>query len=163
MKLLHSILLRIAIATIVCVVASCSITKPKLVFHSFEFNANWDSPDIEVLDFKYGNSKNPGTHPPDWAIESRQIAQRSATGGYMKVGEFLFVKWKIKKTGEIFKDTVDLRNRLPSSLDDCTVYFVIRGPQLFVYLISPEHAPSGTPSNGLRIYGSRKVKTIYPG
>ncbi len=162
MKFLHSILLRIVIATIACVLSSCSTTKNDVVFHSFEFNANWDSPDIEVLDYRYGNSKNPGTHPPDMALESGQIAQRSATGGYMLVGDFLYVKWKIKESGEIFKDTVVLRNRLPRNLYEHKIYFVIRGPQLFVYLVSPDRNPPGTPPNGLKIYGSRIVKTLYP-
>ena len=133
-----------------------------MVFHSFEFNANWDSPDIEVLDYKYGNSKNPGTHPPDWAIESGKIAQRSATGGYMQVGEFLYVKWKIKGNDQIYQENVDLRNRLPPNIDDNTIYFVIKGSQLYVYLISPNDNPPGTPLNSLRMYRSRIVKNLYP-
>jgi hypothetical protein len=162
MKLLHSILLRIAIATIACVLVSCASAGPKVVFHSFEFNANWDSPDIEVLDYKYGHSKNPGTHPPDWAVENGKIAQRSATGGYMQVGEFLFVKWKIKGSEQIYQENIDLRNRLPADLYDNTIYFVIRGSQLYVYLITPKKIAPGTPSNGLRMYGNRVVKTLYP-
>ena len=162
MKFLHSMLFRIAIVTIACALSSCSTAKNDVVFHSFEFNANWDSPDIEVLDYRYGNSKNPGTHPPDMALEGGQIAQRSATGGYMLVGDFLYVKWRIKGANKIYESNVDLRSRLPRNMFDNTIYFVIKGPQLYVYLVTPKKSPPGAPSNGLRMYGSREVKTIYP-
>jgi len=162
MKLLHSILFRIAIVTITCVLFGCSIAGPRTALHSFEFHANWDSPDIEVLDYRYGTSTQQGTFPPDWVLQTGHVAQSVGTTGDMIVGDFLYVKWKIKETGEIFKDTVDLRNRFPRNLYECKVYFVIRGPQLFVYLVTPDHSPPGTPSNGLRIYGSRIVKTLYP-
>jgi hypothetical protein len=162
MKLLHSILLRIAIATIACVLVGCSIAGPRTTFHSFEFHVNWDSPDVELLDYRYGTSSQHGTFPPAWALQSGSIAQNVGTSGDMIIGDFLYVKWKIKETGEIFKDTVDLRNRLPRNLYDHKIYFVIRGSQLFVYLVTPDRSPPGAPSNGLRIYGSRIVKTLYP-
>lgn len=162
MKLLHSILLRIAIATISCVLVGCSIAGPRTALHSFEFNVDWDSPDVELLDYRYGNSTQQGTFPPDWVLQSGHVAQSVGTTGDMIVGDFLYVKWKIKETGEIFKDTVDLRNRLPRNLYEHKIYFLIRGPQLFVYLVSPDRSPPGTPSNGLRVYGSRKVKILYP-
>ena len=162
MKLLHSILFRIAIATIACVLFGCSITGPRTTFHSFEFHVNWDSPDVELLDYRYGTSTQHGTFPPAWALQSGSIAQNVTTAGDMIIGDFLYVKWKIKETGEIFKDTVDLRSRLPINIFDNTIYFVIRGPQLYVYLVTPDRSPPGTPSNGLRIYGSRIVKTLYP-
>ena len=162
MKLLHSILFRIAIATIACVLFGCSIGGPRTALHSFEFHANWDSPDIEVLDYRYGTSTQQGTFPPDWMLQSGRMAQSVATTGDMIVGDFLYVKWKIKSTGDIFKDTVDLRNRLPKNLYEHKIFFVINGSQLYVYLISPNDNPPGTPLNSLRMYRSRIVKNLYP-
>ena len=162
MKFLHSILLRIAIITIASVLAGCAMTGPRTALHSFEFHVNWDSPDVELLDYRYGKSTQQGTFPPDWALESGRVAQSVATTGDMIIGEFLYVKWKINSTGEIFKDTVNLRNRLPKNLYEHKIYFVIRGPQLYVYLITPDRSPPGKPLNGLRMYGSRIVKTLYP-
>ena len=162
MKLLHSIFLRIAIATISCVLVGCSIAGPRIALHSFEFHANWDSPNIEVLDYRYGTSTQQGTFPPDWTLRLGNVAQSVSTTGDMIIGDFLYVKWKVKETGEIFKDTVDLRNRLPRNIYDNTVYFVIRGPQLYVYLITPERSPPGAPSHDLRMYKSRVVRTLYP-
>ena len=80
----------------------------------------------------------------------------------MIIGEFLYVKWKINSTGEIFKDRVDLRNRLPKNLYDSTVYFVIKGPQLYVYLVTQKHSSPDEPSNEMKMYKSRVVKTLYP-
>lgn len=162
MKLLHSIFLRIAIIAISYILAGCSIAGPRTALHSFEFHMDVDSPDVELLDYRYGRSTQHGTFPPDWALQSGQVAQSLTTTGDMIVGEFLYVKWKIKSTGEIYKDTVDLRNRLPKILYEHTVYFVIRGPQLYVYLITPDRSLVGSPSHGLRMYKSRIVKTLYP-
>jgi len=162
MKLLHSILLRIAIATIACILVGCAMAGPKTALHSFEFHMDVDSPDVELLDYRYGRSTQHGTFPPDWALQSGQVAQSLTTTGDMIVGEFLYVKWKIKSTGEIYKDTVDLRNRLPRVLYEHTVYFYIMGPQLYVYLITPDRRTSGSPPAGLRMYKSRVVKTLYP-
>lgn len=162
MKLLHSILLRIAIATIACILVGCAMAGPKTALHSFEFHVNWDSPEVELLDYRYGTSTQQGTFPPDWVLNSGRMAQSVATTGDMIVGEFLYVKWKIKSTGEIFKDTVDLRNRLPKDLYEHKIYFVIRGSQLYVFLISPKDNPPGTPLNDMRMYRNRVVKNLYP-
>ncbi len=163
MKLLHSILLRIAIATIACILAGCSIAGPRTALHSFEFHVSLDSPDVELLDYRYGTSTQHGTFPPAWALQSGSIAQNVGTSGDMIIGDFLFVKWKIKESGQIYQENVDLRNRLPRNLDDNTIYFVIRGPQLYVYLVTPDRSPVGSPPHGLRMYKSRVVKTLYPG
>ena len=162
MKLLHLILLRIAIFTISYVLFGCSIGGPRIALHSFEFHVSLDSPDVELLDYRYGTSTQHGTFPPAWTLQSGSIAQNVGTSGDMIIGDFLYVKWRIKKTGEIFKDTVDLRNRLPRNIYDNTVYFVIRGPQLYVYLITPERSLPGAPSHDLRMYKSRVVRTLYP-
>ena len=162
MKLLHSIIVRFAITTIACILVGCAMAGPKTALHSFEFHVDWDSPDVELLDYRYGTSTQQGTFPADWVLRTGRVAQSVGTTGDMIVGEFLYVKWKIKETGEIYKDTVDLRTRLPKNLYEHKIYFVIRGPQLYVYLITPNRSPPGTPPNGLKIYGSRIVKKLYP-
>ncbi len=80
----------------------------------------------------------------------------------MLLGDFLYVKWRLKGASKIYEANVDLRSRLPKNMLDNTIYFVVRGPQLYVYLITPKHLPPGAPSNGLRMYGSRIIKTLYP-
>lgn len=58
--------------------------------------------------------------------------------GVMVVGKDLYVKWRIKSTGQILEDTVDLRSRLPLSINKHQLRFIIEDKQLFVYLISYE-------------------------
>jgi hypothetical protein len=65
-------------------------------------------------------------------------------------GEFLHVKWKIKSTGEVYEDKVDLRSRLPRNIKNHTVSFIAKGPQLYVYLVTPERRSLGSPPNGPR-------------
>lgn len=134
----------------------------RLVNHSFEFDARKDSPDITILDYRYGNSKNPSTSNPDWVKNEGRSLQSAGTYGAMLVGDFLFVKWKIKSTDEIVEDTVDLRSRLPHDIAEQTVYFVVMGRQLYVYLISSERRASNQPPIGPRVYRHLKTITLYP-
>jgi hypothetical protein len=48
----------------------------------------------------------------------------------MPIGEFLYVKWRIKATGEVLEDRVDLHPVLPWNMGHHTVTFVIEGRQL---------------------------------
>jgi hypothetical protein len=148
--------------TFTCVLAACASTNGKLAWHSFGFDAVHDSPDIEILDFKYGNSKNKGTKNPDWVAAKGTSVQGTGTGGEILVGDFLYVKWRIKSTGEVYQDNVDLKSRLPANIEDHTVYFVVKASQLYVYLVTPERRPLNMPPSDLRLYKDRIVKTLYP-
>ena len=125
-----------ALLAIMWVATACAM-QPQVVRHSFEFNASWDSPDVEVLDYRYGDSKLPGAAPPNWALESGRIRQQTGVSGPMLVGDFLYVKWRLRATGEIHQETIDLRQRLPKNIEGHKIYFLIKRDHLFVYLISP--------------------------
>ena len=56
----------------------------------------------------------------------------------MPVGEFLYVKWRLKSTGDVVDQRVDLRPLLPRDMKDHGLTFVIDGRQLYVYLITPQ-------------------------
>lgn len=158
--------------------AACT-TEPRLPDHAFEFDAVHDSPDIEVLNYQYGNSKLPGVRPPEWALKKEgYVAGGTGIHGPMPRGDFLYVKWRIKSTGKVLEDTVDFRSRLPADITDHRIHFVIRGSQLYVYLITPEKlTPNPCPSleerrrlaqieppedRVFRMYCSFKILTIYP-
>jgi len=81
----------------------------------------------------------------------------------MPVGDFLFVKWRIKSTGEVVEDRVDLRQRLPKDMTDHGLTFVIEGNQLYVYVITPKVRNSDLPPNK-KTSSSRYRETfeIYP-
>lgn len=166
---------RLALLFIAFALAACAVG-PRVVDHSFGFDTRDTIPRVEVLDYRYGDSKLPV--PPDWAIkEGRPFYFENVTGP-MLVGDRLYVKWRIKDTGQVYEETVDLRHRLPTDIKDHRVYFDIKGSQLYVYLISPEKLnPNPCPSRdelrrlgnsddpGDRIFSTycyRKIMGIYP-
>ena len=142
-------------------IAACSANQG-IVMHAFGFDARWDSPDIEVLDYRYGNSKQPSARAPAWALQESRVPQMVGTTGEMLKGDDLYVKWRIKSTGTIHEDTVDLRNRLPVNIKDHRIYFIVKDTQLYVYLITPERRPPDMPPNGPRQTQYLKTITLYP-
>jgi len=150
--------MRLALAIIV---ASCA-SEPQIVDHSFGFDALVDSPGIRILDYRYGDSNAAGARNPDFLVKEGRSLQRISVSGPMKRGDSLYVKWQILADGSVHQDTVDLSKRLPSDLTDWKVYFVVNGPQLYVYLVSRAPRPGDFPPNGPRTYRDRKVLTVYP-
>ena len=108
----------------------------KVVNHGFEFNAATDSDDIEVLNYEY--SKRKPSRDQLLGVGGNRIAQASHIYGGFPVGDFIYMKWRIRSTGEVFEDRVNLRGRLPSDITDQQIYCVIDGKLLYVFLISSE-------------------------
>lgn len=129
---------------------------PRQVFHSFQFDGKYDgSPnqegkyegwgkEIDLLEYNYGgqsrmlrdklnNPDFPGLHKNMTALPS----QLSGVSGFMPIGEFLYVKWRIKATDEVLEDRVDLRERLPRNMTNHTLTFVPDGQQLHVFVVTP--------------------------
>jgi hypothetical protein len=128
---------------LVFALAGCA-SGPKLVSHAFSFNGLNDkwAGSVDLLAYAYGD----GYHKvrEDLANPSTSLfAGKSSlpTGelinGPMPVGEFLFVKWRVKATGEVLEQRVDLRDRLPRDMTDHELTFVIDGRQLYVYVLTP--------------------------
>jgi len=143
--------------------------------HGFSFDAINESPEIEILDYQYGNSKLPGVKPSLSDLQRGNIAQRTAIYGPMLRGSFLRVKWRIKKTGETFEISVDLNRRLPSDITGDRIHFVVNRKQLLVYLITLEEVQGNCASNRekaiknvdshdlvLFAYCNKNVLRIYP-
>lgn len=154
-------------------VFSACATGPQLTDHAFEFDARADSKDAEVLDYRYGDY--PMTRTPNYRSADGKIRQSLNVNGFFPRGNSLYVKWRIKSTGEAHEDTVDLRQRLPAEITRHRIYFVINGPQLHLYLISPEKvsglcpedmakAAKTMPSSDrvFRLYCDHKIIAIYP-
>lgn len=113
-----------------------------MIRHNFSFNTITDSadgrhPEAEVIDYQYGANGVSGTTADREKVSLGRPYYGMNTGGLMPRGEFLYVKWRILATGEVFEDRVDLSTRLPKELEGLYLHFVVRGPQLFVFLIYP--------------------------
>ena len=107
--------------------------KGNTVTHAFEFNAHTDSPDVEILNYEYSTRK------PDrdqlLGVGGNRVPQGSHISGGLPRGDFIYMKWRVRSTGEVFEDRVDLRSRIPGSIKDKKIYCVIDGGQLYILLI----------------------------
>jgi hypothetical protein len=141
--------------------AACS-TAPKAVFHSFSFGSYGENRDVEILQYRYGNSGLPSTRTSDWELKTGQVGQVGRISGAFPVGDSLYVKWRVKSTGEQYEDTVDLKSRLPTDMDQKRVHFLIDGPQLFVYLISSQKHSPDEADCPVRAYRLFSCVSLYP-
>ena len=143
------------------VVVGCA-TAAQLVDHAFAFDMRADDLDTVVLDYRYGESKTPMASNPEHIRAEGRSLQATHVRGEMPVGTFLYVKWRSKSSGQTYEQTVDLTKRLPRDIRGHTVYFTIRGSQLYVLLISRERT-SDTPSAIVpREYRGLKTLTLFP-
>lgn len=136
---------KLLLATVLIFALSSCAASPLQPWHSFSINGWFDgwAAKINLLEYKYGN-QHKMTH--------RVVTAGAATLGYsvgvsgrMPVGDFIYVKWQIKETGEIIEDTVDLRTRLPKNMEGYRLTFTIEGRQLSLFLVTPIPKRSGDP------------------
>ena len=152
-----------------------------VVDHGFEFHASTDSPGIQVLAYSYGDSPNTyggRLRATEEDTKNGTVSQGTNITGPISAGKYLYVKWRIKKTGEVFEDTVDLQKQWPRSMKDLKIYFIVEDRLLYVYLITelkerpyfkPEQADeinsfsSSSPrQRALRKYARSYIDMIYP-
>ena len=122
--------------------AACTTGQPAY-FHSFSFSARSDAPsynhpEVEIIDYAYGDSHQSFTRPSKEDREMSPFFYDGNVTGMMPRGEYLYVKWRVKATGEVYEDKVDLTHRLPADMTNYGLHFAIYGSQLYVYLFPPE-------------------------
>jgi len=139
------------------VLAGCANTQ-ELVSHGFSYSFIQDSPEAELLDFRYGTSN----YGKAERASMGRVSQGGSIFGEIRRGDDLYVKWQLKATGEIFEETVDLKSRLPTDITGSRIYFMVRGPQLYVYLITSEKRAKDELPNGPSKWAFRRTLTIYP-
>lgn len=155
--------------TLVITLTACSEEK-RFAFHGLSYNQAVDMPQVEILDCLYGDGLGATTQQEVDAGKTRR-GECGNMFGDMPVGDFLFVKWRDKATGQVYEDKVDLRKRLPSpkEMHGTRVYFLIDENQLYVYLIPQydtdtklNYLPPGKPANGPDGYDFLDVRTLHP-
>lgn len=165
-KILNFFLISTVLALTACA------TRGTMFNHSFSFDTIGDSPDIEVLDYRYGSSGAFATYANPEMIALGETFKRGGLFGAMPRADYLYVKWRIKTTGEIFEDKVDLSLRLPQDLEMLEVRFVVRGSQLYIFVNWPwdgkawieesyrsEYLPV---TGGIKRFNGHKQVQIYP-
>lgn len=113
----------------------------KLVAHAFSFNG-WNdkwAQKVDLLAYSYGDQ---------YRAVQREVKNGEQTLGYsssvnggMPVGEFLYVKWRVKETGEEVEERVDLSSRLPANMFNLELTYVIDGRQLYIYIVTKAPKP----------------------
>lgn len=139
---------------------SCA-TGPKLVYHTFSFDGWYDgwAEKVDLLEYKYGDQYS--------LVQDKnevRVGYRTGINSDMPVAEFLYVRWRLKATGEVIEDRVDLRHRLPKDMSGQGLTFVIDGRQLYVYVVTRTPITQILPKPPLRTWRSRHDVTyeIYP-
>jgi hypothetical protein len=161
-------------ASIILFTLSACATGRTMVNHKFSFDTGYDSPGIAVLDYQYGSSGQFATYANKEKVARGMPFMQQSIHGLMPLGEFLYVKWRIINTGQVFEDKVDLISRFPDDIDnvDFDLHFVPKGSQLYVFLEYPwdgkpwqqeplrnRYAPV---SGGVKRYEGSKILQIYP-
>lgn len=126
----------------------------KLVNHSFNFDGWYDGwqPTVQLLEYSYGD-KDASVRRK--APEGDYLGYQSNVTGPMQVGESLYVRWRLKATGEVVDQRVDLRERLPSDMTGHSLTFVIDGRQLYVFVVTPQEQKPGAVLQTLRTWRSK--------
>lgn len=146
----------------VATLLSACATGPKWVNHAFGFNVEQDSPEHEVLAYRYGTGAMVATSSDTSLRQFGRSRQGANVNGPMPLGDSLYVKWRYEPSGQTFEDTVDLRPLLPRDMTLQRIYFVVKGPQLYVYLINPAPRPPDWPAVGPKKFQNEKILQIYP-
>jgi len=137
------------------------------VFHSFNFHGwkdGWYSGPqsiVQLQEYSYGDQYRMVRDKVKAGDEF--LPPTTSVSGPMPIGEFLYVRWRLKDSGEMIENRVDLRDRLPWDMRNKEVTFVIDGKQLYVYLVTDQGKEYGTPPV-LKTWISKQYVTyeIYP-
>jgi hypothetical protein len=135
------------------------------VHHELNFGYKGENQNVEILNWQYGNSKLAFTHASKEWLATGHIPQSWNATGTFPVADSLYVKWRVKSTGKVYEDTVDLKSRLPSNMNDKIVHFLVKDSRLYVYLIEGYynyHASEASDCPVTAVYKPFKCTELYP-
>lgn len=165
MKTFGQILARwFALAGLLFTLAGCATGQSaKLVNHSFNFDGSYDGwkQSVDLLEYSYGDQYLMVRRK---AADGDTLGPQASVSGPMPVGDFLYVRWRLKSSGELVEQRVDLRDRLPKDMTGHELTFVLEGRQLFVFVVTPERKKAYGEPPVLKTWHSNFAKTyeIYP-
>ena len=137
-------------------------TQPERVYYSFEFSVR-DMQDVEIIDYWLKTDRPDYTFKnPESYKKQGKCKQISSDNGLYAKPTILYIKWRLKSTGQEYQDTVDVRQRLPKDMAGSTFTFLIKGSQLNVYLATRELRPADWPIQGPSVHRINKVLLLYP-
>ncbi len=141
----------LAVLTLIIFLQACAI-KPKEVWQKFTFDGRNDgwAETVDLLEYAYGDGyamvQNSIFNPRNSNYTGlSSLPPQTGINGPMPVGDFLYVKWRVRATNKTYEERIDLRHRLPVNMADHGLTFVIDGSQLYAYVITPKGKVYGTP------------------
>nr|WP_315490385.1 hypothetical protein [uncultured Rhodoferax sp.] len=150
---------------------SACASGPRLVNHQFTFDGRNDGwiTKVDLLEYSYGDKyrevRDSLEHRDDSLYKGRNsLPPLTGVRGPMPIGEFMYVKWRIKATGEVLEDRVDLRARLPHDMRDHSLTMVIDDRQLYLYVVTTQAKKTKEETPVLKTWLSNYYLTyqIYP-
>lgn len=150
-KTIFPIWLRLVAAVLICstILIACANgpEQPKIYSYQISWNVATDAPvygkpEVKVLDFAYGVAEQFEIIPDKWL---RNMFRADGCCDLMSRiinaprGDYLYFKWRVLATGQVFEDRVDLSKRLPQDMNNRGLYVLIAGSKLYVYLFPPMH------------------------
>ncbi|MFP8780548.1 hypothetical protein [Hydrogenophaga sp. RWCD_12] len=154
----------LALAGLLLAMAGCATGQSaKLVNHSFNFDGwkdGWQKT-AQLIEYSYGDQDASVRRK---APEGDFLGYQSDVTGPMPVGEFLNVRWRMKATGDVVEQRVDLRGRLPANMANHALTFVIEDRQLYVFVVTPRELPTGAERSPAKTWRGKYnlVYEVYP-
>lgn len=134
---MQSLLNRWAMLGLLLMLTACTRVQPmeSNAFHFDGWADGWQA-SAELLEYRYGDLHDKADDQNTGTVAS-SLVKRSVRGP-MPVGDVLYVKWRIKSSGEVREERVALHDHLPRVMTDHELTFAIDGRQLHVYLVTPQ-------------------------
>lgn len=149
-KSIFTVWLRLLAALLICstTLLACASgpEQPKIYSYQIQWNVATDAPiygkaEVKILDHSYGVANKFEIKPGKWhrdRFPSQGCCDLTNDGIVAPRGDYLYFKWRVIATGEVFEDRVDLSKRLPQDMNNRGLYIAIFGSQLYVYLFPPQ-------------------------
>lgn len=153
----------LTVALLCFLLVACAAPRQKEVNHTFQYDGIFDkwAEDVDLLEYQYGDQYRQTQRKA--ATNASSLGPRAGVIGSMPVGKFLYVKWRVKASGKIYEDRVDLQALLPHDMTGYRITFVLENDRLRVFLVSPRSKNVSSPPL-LPTYLSKYLVTyeIYP-
>ena len=130
--------------------------------YGFQFDLTKDGQHAVIVDYKYSaGSRTLLSADPDYAKSGKGYYGENRSGP-MPRGTKLYVKWRDTITNEVAEDTVDMDRLLPRDMERKTIFLMIRGRQLQIFIIARMPHEPGTPVIGPSLKAQWSAMQIYP-
>jgi len=152
-----------AISVAMCVGITGCASSSGSSYHTFSFDGRFDkwAKSVDLLEYDYGGKVSLASRKV--GADASSLGPGTGINATMPNGEYLYVKWRLLRTGEVIEKRVDLRGLLPVNMFEHTVTFVIDERELYVYLVTPQNKlPTAPPILKTYLSVYREAFEIYP-